>query len=83
MELKGTANERSYERKNRFTGQSIMLTKDESIIHDRIFMNELAATLEDKEPGKSAGDSKLWNKVRADLEYFREHNAEAYMVLLD
>jgi len=80
MELKDNKTE---ERKNRFTGQSIMLTKDESIIHDRIFMNELAATLEDKEPGKSAGDSKLWNKVRADLEYFREHNAEAYMVLLD
>ena len=36
------------ERKNRFTGQSIMLTKEESIIHDRIFINELAATLEDK-----------------------------------
>ena len=74
---------RTEERKNRFTGESIMLTKDESIIHDRIFMNELAATLEDKEPGKSAGDSKLWDKVRADLDYFREHNAEAYMVLLD
>ena len=71
------------ERKNRFTGQSIMLTKDESIIHDRIFMNELAATLEDKEPGKSAGDSKLWDKVRKDINYFRQHNAEAYMVLLD
>jgi hypothetical protein len=25
-----------------------MLTKEESIIHDRIFINELAATLEDK-----------------------------------
>ena len=71
------------ERKNRFSGESYMLTKEESIIHDRIFINELAATLEDKEPGKSAGDSKLWDKVRADLDYFREHNAEAYMVLLD
>jgi hypothetical protein len=71
------------ERKNRFSGESIMLTKEESIIHDRIFINELAATLEDKEPGQSAGDSKLWNKVRKDLDYFRQHNAEAYMVLLD
>ena len=76
-------NNKTEERKNRFSGQSIMLTKEESIIHDRIFINELAATLEDKEPGKSAGDSKLWDKVRADLDYFREHNAEAYMVLLD
>ena len=82
MELKGTTNERSYERKNRFTGQSIMLNQKESIIHDRIFLNELAATLEDKEAGID-GTSKLWDKVRKDINYFRQHNAEAYMVLLD
>jgi hypothetical protein len=41
-------NNKTEERKNRFSGQSIMLTKEESIIHDRIFINELAATLEDK-----------------------------------
>jgi len=73
--------ERTEERKNRFTGQSIMLTKEESIIHDRIFINELAATIEDKELGYGA--SKLWDKVRKDINYFRQHNAEAYMVLLD
>ena len=83
MNTQTKQDERTEERKNRFSGESIMLTPAEAIKHDRIFMNELAATLEDKEPGKSAGDSKLWNKVRADLEYFREHNAEAYMVLLD
>ena len=69
------------ERKNRFTGESIELTIKEAIIHDRIFMNELAATLEDKELGY--GGSKLWDKVRADLNWFRKNNAEAYMVLLD
>ena len=69
------------ERKNRFTGQSIMLTKEEAIKHDRIFINELSATLEDKELGYGA--SKLWDKVRADLDWFRQHNAKAYMVLLD
>ena len=37
------------ERRNRFNGESVMLTKMESIIHDRIFINELGATLEDKE----------------------------------
>ena len=73
--------EKREERKNRFNGQSIMLTKEESIIHDRIFINELGATIEDKELGY--GGSKLWDKVRADLDYFRQHNAEAYMVLLD
>ena len=78
MELKDN---RTEERKNRFTGQSIMLTKEEAIKHDRIFINELAATLEDKELGYGA--SKLWDKVRADLDWFRQHSAEAYMVLLD
>jgi hypothetical protein len=69
------------ERKNRFTGESITLTKMESIIHDRIFINELAATLEDKVSGY--GSSKLWDKVRKDIDWFRQHNAKAYMVLLD
>ena len=74
--------EKTEERKNRFTGQSIMLTKEESIIHDRIFINELGATLEDKATGVD-GTSKLWDKVRKDINYFRQHNAEAYMTLLD
>jgi hypothetical protein len=73
--------ERTEERKNRFTGESVMLTKEEAIKHDRIFINELAATLEDKQLGYGA--SKLWDKVRADLDWFRQHNADAYMVLLD
>ena len=73
--------ERTEERKNRFSGESVMLTKEEAIKHDRIFINELAATLEDKELGYGA--SKLWDKVRADLDWFRKHNAKAYMVLLD
>ena len=77
--IKSTA--KTEERMNRFNGESIMLTKEEAIIHDRIFMNELAATLEDKVSGY--GSSKLWDKVRKDINYFRQHNAEAYMVLLD
>ena len=72
---------RTEKRSNRFSGQSIMLTKEEAIIHDRIFINELTATLEDKELGY--GGSKLWDKVRADIDWFRKNNAEAYMVLLD
>ena len=80
--MKTNTDNKTEERKNRFTGQSIMLTKEESIIHDRIFINELAATLEDKAAGVD-GTSKLWDKVRKDINYFRQHNAEAYMVLLD
>ena len=50
--------ERTEERKNRFNGESIMLTKEEAKIHDRLFINELAATLEDKTAGYD-GASKL------------------------
>ena len=73
--------ERTEERRNRFTGQSIMLTKEEANKLDAIFINELSATIEDKKLGYGA--SKLWEKVRKDLDWFRQHNAKAYMVLLD
>ena len=56
--------EKTEERKNRFTGESIMLTKEEANRHDAIFINELAATIEDKEAGVD-GTSKLWEKVRS------------------
>ena len=80
-DYKETMQGRTEERKNRFTGESIMLTKQEAAKHDAIFINELAATLEDKELGY--GGSKLWDKVRANLDWFRKNNAKAYMVLLD
>ena len=73
--------ERTEERRNRFNGESIMLTKEEASKHDAIFLHELMATLEDKTLGY--GGSKLWDKVRKDLNWFRQHNAKAYMVLLD
>ena len=79
---KTNTDNKTEERKNRFNGESIMLTKEEAIIHDRLFINELAATLEDKAAGVD-GTSKLWDKVRKDINYFRQNNAEAYMVLLD
>ena len=81
MTKEQTITVRTEERKNRFSGESIKLTKEEAIIHDRIFVNEIGATLEDKELGY--GGSKLWDKVRADLNWFKRNNAEAYMVLLD
>jgi hypothetical protein len=68
--------------KNRFSGESIMLTPAEAKIHDEIFYYEYLATLEDKKVGVD-GHSKLWDKVRKGINCFRQHNAEAYMVLLD
>ena len=79
---KTNTDNRTEERKNIFNGESVLLTKEEAIKHDRIFVSELAATLEDKAAGMD-GTSKLWDKVRADLNWFRQHNASAYMVLLD
>jgi hypothetical protein len=82
MNTQTKQDERTEERKNRFTGESIMLTPAEAKIHDEIFYYEYLATLEDKKVGVD-GHSKLWDKVRKGINYFRQHNAEAYMVLLD
>ena len=49
--MKTNTDNKTEKRSNRFSGESIMLTKEEAIIHDRIFINELTATLEDKELG--------------------------------
>jgi hypothetical protein len=51
--------ERTEERKNRFTGESIKLTKEEATKHEH------------------------WDTMREHLNWFRQNNAEAYMVLLD
>jgi hypothetical protein len=78
MELKDNKTE---ERRNRFNGQAYALTKEEAKIHDEIFINELRATVEDKQLG--VGMSDHWEAVRKGLDWFRRNNAEAYMVLLD
>ena len=70
-----------YTRRNRFTGESIELTKEEADKHDKIFYHEVMATLEDKKLG--TGGSKHWDKVRKNIDWFRKNNAKAYMVLLD
>ena len=69
-------------RKNRFNGESIQLTKEEANKYDAIINNEWAATQEDK-LRQDVGISQLWEAVRRDLNWFRRHNAKAYMVLLD
>ena len=56
------ADNNDYTRRNRFTGESIELTKEECEKHDAIFFNEALATLEDKDLGY--GGSKHWEIVR-------------------
>ncbi len=77
--IKSTA--KTEERMNRFNGESVMLTKEEARRHDCIFLAEVMATLDDKKVGHGA--SKHWDIMREHLNWFRENNAEAYMVLLD
>ena len=76
-----TNTERTEKRVNRFNGESVMLTEEEAKRHDQIFIDEVAATLEDYKLG--TGASKHWESMRKNLDWFRQHNAKAYMVLLD
>ena len=68
-------------RRNRFNGESVMLTKEEAKIYDEIFVHEFQATLEDQKLG--TGASKHWDQMRKGLDWFMKNNAKAYMVLLD
>ena len=56
-----TKTNHDYTRRNRFTGESIELTKEEAQKHDAIFVAEVEATLEDKELG--TGASKHWETI--------------------
>ena len=78
----GTMETQTEIRKNRFSGESIQLTKEEANKYDAIINNEWAATQEDN-LRQDVGISELWNAVRRDLDWFRKNNAKAYMVLLD
>ena len=80
-DMKTNTDNRTEERKNRFNGQSIMLTKEEAKKHDALFLCEIMATLEDKTLG--TGASKHWETMRKHIEWFAKNNAKAYMVLLD
>ena len=76
-----TKTNHDYTRRNRFSGESIELTKEEAEKHDKIFYHEALATLEDKELGEGA--SKHRQEMRNLLDWFMKNNAKAYMVLLD
>jgi hypothetical protein len=61
--------DRTEERKNRFNGESVMLTKEEARRHDCIFLAEIMATLDDKTKG--TGASKHWDIMRDHLNFVR------------
>ena len=68
-------------RSNRFNGESIQLTDEEAKKHDELFIADMLATDDDKLHGE--GNSRHWQTVRNRIDWFRRHNAKAYMVLLD
>ena len=80
-DMKTNTDNRTEERRNRFNGESIMLTKQEAKRHDYIFIAEMMATLEDKTLGEGA--SKHWDTMRKHINWFIKNNAKAYSVLLD
>ena len=67
---------------NRFGGGSCMLPAFAVAVYDTIIGGEALSTGHDDQVGES-GHSFIWNDVRAGLDWFRKHNAKAYMVLLD
>ena len=71
--------ERTEERKNRFNGESVMLTKEEARRHDLIFLAEALAEFHTDPTAKA----RHYGVMRKHLDWFRKNNAKAYMVLLD
>ena len=65
-----TNTERTEERKNRFNGESVMLTKEEARRHDLIFMAEMMAELH--------SDPEIAAKKMKDKEVRRQRAVAAY-----
>ncbi len=63
---------------NRFTGQSIELNNIELSMYDFV----MGATMT-SELGMSTTNNEIVRDLRKGLSWFRQNNAEAYMVLLD
>ena len=61
-----TKTERTEERRNRFNGESVMLTKEEAIKHDQIFMAEMMAELHSDPDTKD----KHYGIMRKHLDWF-------------
>ena len=66
---------------NPFSGQSIAMPRFAVAVYDvTMGSNHIAEQYESKH---GTGTSPTWNDGRKGLDWFRQHNAKAYMVLLD
>ena len=61
-------NEKTEERRNRFTGQREFLTKEEADLHDKVFYHEAL---------------EQWDEMQKAVDKFSRLNPKAYMTLLD
>ena len=66
---------------NPFSGESIAMPRFAVAVYDVIMGSNLIAERYDATHGM--GTSPDWKLVRKGLDWFRQHNAKAYMVLLD
>ena len=62
--MKADTDNKTEERRNRFNGESIMLTKEEAIKHDRIFINGSRSDI----PLNTSGDHSLMNEHLGTIE---------------
>jgi len=66
---------------NPFSGQSIAMPKFAVAVYDVIMGSNMIAEKYDQVHG--TGTSPAWKDVRKGLDWFRQHFAKEYMVLLD
>ena len=66
---------------NPFSGASIAMPKFAVAVYDVIMGSNLIAESYDQKHGM--GSSPAWKDVRKGLDWFRQHFAKEYMVLLD
>jgi len=67
--------------KNPFSGESIAMPKFAVAVYDVTMGSNLIAEQYDQKNG--TGTAPQWNTVRKGLDWFRQHFAKEYMVLLD
>jgi len=73
-------------RQNPFSGVSIQLPEFAAVIYDHVIQLNLKAESKDRATGQPPGISEHqddWQLVRNGIDFFREHFAREYMVLLD
>ena len=73
-------------RQNPFSGESIQLPEFAAVIYDHVIQLNLKAERKDAATGQPPGISKHqddWQLVRNGIDFFRQHFAREYMVLLD